>query len=84
MQISRVGADKDIKVRKHFRQITIIYNDLPRLVDLVLKKRSLEDCNFVLIKIRIDGGGSVLKFCMSIFGINNLLSKNKSGLSKNF
>ena len=54
----------------------------PRLVDLVLKKRSREDCNSLLIKIGIDESGGFLKFCMSIFDINNFVSKNESGLSK--
>ena len=76
--------DEDIKVREYFKQATVICNDLPRLVDLELKKRSLEDCNSLLIKIGIDGGGGFLKFCMSIFDINNLVSKNESSLSKKF
>ena len=57
---------------------------LTRLVYLILKKRSLEDCNSLLFKIGIDVGGSFLKFCMSIFDINNLAFKNESGLSKKF
>ena len=84
MQISYVRADKDTKVREHFMQDTVICNDLPGLVDLVLKKRSLEDCKSLLIKTGIDGAGNFLKFCMSIFDINSLLSKNESGLSKKY
>ena len=74
------GVDKDTKVREHFKQATVLCNDLPLLVDLVLKKRSLEDCNSLLIKIGIDAGGDFLTFCMSVFDINNLVS----GLSKKF
>ena len=74
------GVDKDTKVREHFKQATVLCNDLPRLVDLVLKKRSLEDCNSLLIKIGIDGGGDFLTFCMSVFDISNLVF----GLSKKF
>ena len=66
IQISYVCIDKDTKVREHFKQATVICNHLPRLVDLVLKKRSLEDCNSPLIKIGLDEGGGFLKFCMSI------------------
>ena len=76
IQINYVRVDKDTKVREHFKNATVISNDLPRLVDLVLKKRSLEDCNSLLIKIGIDGGGGFLKFYMSVFDINNLVSKN--------
>ena len=70
-----VRVDKDTKVIEHFKQVTVIWSDLPRLVDLVLKKRSLEDFNSLLIKIGIDEGGGFLKFCMSLFDINNLVSK---------
>ena len=48
IQISYVRVDNDTKVREHFKQATVICNNLPRLVDLVLKKRSLEDCNYLL------------------------------------
>ena len=82
MQISYVRVDKDANVIEHFKQTAVICNDLPRLVDLVLKKRSLEDCNSLLIKIGIDGGSGFLIFCMKIFDINNLVSKNESSLSK--
>ena len=57
---------------------------LTRLVYLILKKRSLEDCNSLLFKAGIDVGGSFLKFYMSIFDINNFAFKNESGLSKRF
>ena len=46
--------------------------------------RSLEDCNFLLIKIGIDRGDGFLKFCTSALDNDNLVSKNESGLSKNF
>ena len=46
--------------------------------------RSLEDCNFLLIKIGIDRGDGFLKFCTSVVDNDNLVSKNESGLSKNF
>ena len=79
-----ICLDKDTKVTENFEQATVVCNDIPRLVDLVLKKRSLENCHSPLIKISIDGGGGFLKFCMSIFDIDNLVSKNKTGLSKKF
>ena len=49
---------------------------------MVFKKRSLEDCNSLVIKIGIDGRSCFLKFCMSIFDIDNLVSKNETSLSK--
>ena len=84
LKISYLRLDKDTKVRENFEQATVVCNDIPRLVDLVLEKRSLENCHSPLIKISIDGGGGFLKFCMSIFDIDNLVSKNKTGLSKKF
>lgn len=82
VKLSYVRVDKDTKVRENFEQATVVCNDISRLVDLVMKKRSLENCNSLLIKIGIDGGGGFLKFCMSIFDIDNLVSINKTGLSK--
>ena len=40
-----VRVDKDAKVIEHVKQVTVIWNYLPRSVDLVLKKSSLEDFN---------------------------------------
>ena len=84
MKISYVRVDKDTKVRENFEQSTVVCNDLPKFVDLVLRKRSLENSEFLLVKVGIDGGGGFLKICLSIFDIDNPVSANKTGLSKKF
>lgn len=41
LKISHLRLDKDTKVSENFEQVTVVCNDIPRLVDLLLKKRSL-------------------------------------------
>ena len=48
------------------------------------RKVTLAGLNTILIKIGINGDGVFLKFCMSIFDINNLVFRIESGLSKKF
>lgn len=42
IQTSYEHVDKDTKVSEHFKQATVTCNDVPRLVDLVSRKRSFE------------------------------------------
>ena len=84
VKISYTRIDKDTKVTEHFEQCTVVCNDLPKFIDLVLQKRSLEDCESLLIKVGIDGGGGFLKICLGVFDMDNLVSDLKVGMSKKF
>ena len=84
LKISYLKVDKDTKVSENFEQCTVVCNDLPKFVDLVLQKRSLENSESLLVKVGIDGGGGFLKICLSVFDMDNLVSGNKVGLSKKF
>ena len=76
-------VNKETKVTEEFEQVTIVCSDLPNLVDVILKERSLEDCKSLLVKIGLDGGGGFLKFCLGVFDIENLVCKT-TGISKKF
>ena len=84
LKINYLRVDKDTKVIEHFEQSTVVYTDLCKFVDLVLQKRSLENSESLLVKVGIGGGGGLLKICLSVFDIDNLVSGNKVGLSKKF
>ena len=73
-------------------QISYVRVDRPKLYAMITRvswlgierKVTLAGFNTILIKIGINGDGVFLKFCMSIFDINNLVFRIESGLSKKF
>ena len=83
-KINYIRVDKDTKVSENFEQSTIICSNLPNLVDLILKKRSRENSESLLIRVGMDGRGGFLNICMSIFDIDEPVSANKTSLSKMF
>ena len=84
IQISYVRVDKDTKVREHFSRPKL-YAMITRVSWLGIERKvTLAGFNTILIKIGINGDGVFLKFCMSIFDINNLVFRIESGLSKKF
>ena len=63
--------NSESKVSEIFYQPTVVCNDLPTLVNEIIVKRARQDTESLLVKVSIDGGGGFLKFCLSIFDINN-------------
>ena len=76
--------DKETKVEKIFEQLTVVCNNLPELIDMILEKRGREWGENILIRLGIDGGGGFFKVCMSIFDKDDPYPSVKSGLSKKF
>ena len=76
--------NKETKVSENFEQSTVMCNNVPDFIDVILRERLLEDKDSVLIRIGIDGGGGFLKICLSIFDINGPFSNVQSGVSNKF
>ena len=76
--------NKETKVSENFEQSTVMCNNVPDFIDVILRERLLEDKDSVLIRIGIDGGGGFLKICLSIFDINDPFSNVQSGVSNKF
>ena len=82
--ISYVKKDKETKIIENYEQSTVVCTDIPKFIDQIIEKRSLQDCDSLLIKVGIDGGGGFLKFCLGVFDMDNLVSGLQTGLAKKF
>ena len=82
-QLTYRREDKQTKLSEHFKQPTVVCEDLTALVEEILRKMEREEVDSLLINISIDGGGGFLKICLSIFDINDPLPKANSAMSKN-
>ena len=62
LKIYYLRFDKGAKVSEHFEQSTVVFADFCRFVDVVLQKRSLENNNFLLVELEVDGGIASSKY----------------------
>ena len=77
-----IEEDKKKNVTRNFSEYAIVTTDITGLIDKVLLERQL-DKKDALIRIGLDGGGGFLKVCLSIFNLDNAVSKS-SNLAKKF
>lgn len=82
-QLVYLFEDKEKKTSENREVPTVVCNDLPSLINKVLRARQREK-EKVLIKISIDGGGGFLKICVSVFEINDPIPKAGAGLLKKY
>ena len=83
-QLTYRRVDKEDQVAKNVEVPTIVCSDLPGLIEKVMEEREREDSESILIKISIDGGGGFLKFCTSIFDIEDPSPRMNTGMSRKF
>ena len=75
--------DKETKESKNVEVPTVVCSDLPALIEKIMDVRGREEnVDSILVKISIDGGGGFLKFCISIFDIDDPSPKTSSTLTK--
>ena len=77
--------DKETKESKNVEVPTVVCSDLPALIEKIMDVRGREEnVDSILVKISIDGGGGFLKFCISIFDIDDPSPKTSSTLTRKF
>ena len=76
-----IEVDAKKKTERKYYEHTVLCKDVNALVEEVILVRNIEPSS-MFIRVGLDGGGGFLKFCLSIFDIDSLISPSSEVAKK--